>query len=285
MQPSETPNRYQSVVRDENRNTSHTQICELIARHCGANLRVLDVGCSSGYLGEHLRQRGHRVWGIEPSSQAAEAARAVLNGVFTGTLDAYLQEYPGPGNFDVAIFADVLEHIAEPAELLRRSARLLAQDGCIAVSVPNIAHGAIRGMLLEGRWAYQDLGILDRTHLRFYSRAGFIDLLDDASYAIVEMRRTMISTSEVNQAFNIGLTGGTVALVESTARDCDLHSFQFVALARTEPSRVVVCSTNNEWRAQRALAAFAHAVKPIDRPGRRVRQWLQGLGRFLGVLH
>lgn len=285
MQPSEAPNRYQSVVRDENRNTSHTQICELIACHCGDNLRILDIGCSSGYLGAHLRERGHRVWGIEPSSLAAEVARTVLDGVFTGTLDAYLQQHPDPGNFDVAIFADVLEHVAEPAELLRRCARLLVQDGCIAISVPNIAHGAIRGMLLEGRWMYQDLGILDRTHLRFFSRAGFIDLLDDAPYAIVEMRRTITSTSEVNRAFNIGLTPGTVALVESTARDCDLDSFQFIALARLAPDRAVVCSANDAWRARRALAGFGHVVKPVDRAGRRVRHWLQGLGRFLGVLH
>lgn len=284
MQYDEASIRYRSVVSDESRNTSHTQICELIARHCGSNLRILDVGCSSGYLGAHLRKRGHRVWGIEPSPQAAAAARAELDGVFSGTLDEYLQAHDDRGNFDVAIFADVLEHLTEPADILRQCARLLAKGGRAAVSVPNVTHGAIRGMLLDGRWMYQDLGILDRTHLRFFSRDGFIDLLDESSYAIVEMRRTTMSTEELSQTFHIGLTRGTIGVVESTARDRDVNTFQFVALVQATPRREEACNINGNWRLKDVLESFGRTVSQVGRPRRRVRYWLQGLGRFLGIL-
>ena len=284
MGSSEAPNRYQCVVRDEHRNTSHTQICELIAQHCGANLRILDVGCSSGYLGAHLRSRGHRVWGIEPSPQAAEAARAELDGVFTGTLDEYLQAHQGHGDFDVAIFADVLEHTTGPADLLRQCARLLAANGRVAISIPNVTHGAIRGMLLEGRWTYQDLGILDRTHLRFFSRDGFIDLLDEASYAVVEMRRTTMSTKDVSRAFRMGLTRGTIGVVESMARDPDVDSFQFVALVRAVAHREEAIRLNTSWRLGETLASSDRTVNRVYRSSRRARSWLQGLGRFLGIL-
>lgn len=284
MNPDDAPNRYEYVVREDNRNTSHTQICELITQHCGTNLRILDVGCSSGYLGAHLRSRGHRVWGVEPSPQAAEAARVVLDGVFAGTLDAYLQTQDDHGDFDVVIFADVLEHMAEPADILRDCARLLSADGRVAVSVPNVAHGAIRGLLLEGRWMYQDLGILDRTHLRFFSRSGFIDLLDQASYAIVEMRRTTLSIRQMNRTFNFGLTGGTIGVIESMARDRDVNSFQFVALVRPMPHADEALRANNNWRTGKTLESFAREVSPLKRTSRRVRYWLQGLGRFLGVV-
>ncbi|HYE89313.1 MAG TPA: class I SAM-dependent methyltransferase [Vicinamibacterales bacterium] len=131
--------------------------------------RVLDVGCAEGILGGFLRQRGvAEVIGIEQVPEVAERAKANLTQVFCG--DVSTMDLPfEPKSFDCIIFADVLEHLVDPLPVLQRYATLLADDGTIVVSIPNVRHCQILNMLAEGHWTYQDFGIMDRTHLRFFT--------------------------------------------------------------------------------------------------------------------
>jgi len=267
--------RYEAVVTADNRNTSHTQVAELISTLGAGRLRILEVGCASGYLSAYLKTFGHWVSGVEPSPAAAAAARAVLDEVHAGDFDSYLAATAGATTppFDVIIFADVLEHLIDPAHTLRECRSVLAPEGHVAISVPNVTHGGIRGMLLEGHWTYAELGILDRTHLRFFSRDGFIDLLDEAAFDLVELRRTTMSLDAMSTQFGIDLSHGTIALVQSAARDHDAETFQFIALTKPRATPHQLAAANARWRSGPIASAGVTAVP--DRPWWQTRAWLR----------
>lgn len=131
--------------------------------------RVLDIGCAAGFLGGSLKERGvSEVWGIELDEDAATAARERLDQVLTGdvlSVGATLRD----GYFDAVIMADVLEHLVHTEKTLAMVRRILAPEGKLVLSLPNIRHWSTVRMLLEGDWAYQDAGLMDRTHLRFFT--------------------------------------------------------------------------------------------------------------------
>ena len=157
--------------------TSHGLMMALV----GANKRVLDVGCSTGYLAKALREHGNAVSGIEYDQASADKARPFLDHVVVGDLEA-----PGiyddfeDASFDVVVFGDVLEHLRDPLPVLRGARRLLVPGGSVVISVPNIAHGDVRLALLRGKFDYRSTGLLDETHVRFFTRSNldaFVKLL------------------------------------------------------------------------------------------------------------
>ena len=152
---------------------------------------VLDVGCAAGGLGRELkRQRPDvSVRGIEPVAAEAERARAHLDDVIVGTLETPLPaHWPAP---DCIIFADVLEHIVDPWSAVARARTILRPGGTLVASIPNIAHGTVVAGLLRGRFDYQPWGILDRTHLRFFTRPTAIELIESGGFEVREVRRRL----------------------------------------------------------------------------------------------
>lgn len=147
----------------------------------GSVRRVLDVGCAAGALGAALKAErpGLEVFGIEPTARAALWASKRLDGVLHG--DAATVELPFPeAYFDCLVFADSLEHMSASDQVLRRLLSYLQPGGYVVLSVPNIRHYDISGPLLrDGTFTYQDAGILDRTHLRFYTYRELETLLED----------------------------------------------------------------------------------------------------------
>lgn len=133
--------------------------------------RVLELGCSSGYMGAILtHQKGCTVTGVELDPAAAADARGRGLEVIEGSLEDAALRARIPGRYDVVMAADVLEHLREPALVLAEMQRWLAPDGLAIVSVPNIANWTIRRQLFfRGDFEYQETGILDRTHLRFFT--------------------------------------------------------------------------------------------------------------------
>jgi 2-polyprenyl-3-methyl-5-hydroxy-6-metoxy-1,4-benzoquinol methylase len=152
--------------------------------------RVLDVGCAQGQVGAALKKAGRarEVVGLELSLQAAAEARQHLDDVIEGDIEAAQVPY-SEGYFDLLLYADVLEHLKNPWDLVARQRRLLRQGGRIVVSLPNIGHYSTLLMLLRQQWRYQELGIMDYTHLRFFTRPGVLDLLRRAGYAEVRLYR------------------------------------------------------------------------------------------------
>ena len=168
---------------------SHYWILKLV-EDAQRPLRILDVGSAAGYLGAALRERGHSVAGVERDARLAEQARSFYDQFFQVDVDDF--DFADCRGFDLILFADVLEHLRDPVAVLRRCADTLKPDGNIIVSVPNVANFIVRLSLLFGRFDYDDLGILDRTHLRFFTHKTLRQLLQECGFGIERMVATPI---------------------------------------------------------------------------------------------
>jgi GT2 family glycosyltransferase/2-polyprenyl-3-methyl-5-hydroxy-6-metoxy-1,4-benzoquinol methylase len=145
---------------------------------------VLEVGCGAGGLGGRLRARqGCEVWGIECDPDAARAARARLDRVIETPLPAAASELPA-AHFDVLIAADVLEHLADPWSVLQALRPALAAHATVLISLPNVQHHSVLRDLLHGRFTYVPAGILDQTHLRFFTRLSALELAQRAGLEV-----------------------------------------------------------------------------------------------------
>lgn len=145
---------------------------------------ILDIGCGAGHFGAYLKRCGKAatVVGIELFPDAAEEARSQLDAVVCANLDHYdlagMKADLGHDKFDVITCADVLEHVRDPWKTLEELGRHLKHDGKVIVSVPNVRHWSVLlPLLFRGRWDYREAGIMDRTHLRFFTKATAVELL------------------------------------------------------------------------------------------------------------
>jgi 2-polyprenyl-3-methyl-5-hydroxy-6-metoxy-1,4-benzoquinol methylase len=164
----------------------HAKLLALV----GAGKRVLDVGCSSGYLARPLVAAGCTVIGLERDPDAAEEARAVCEEVLVG--DVETMELPfEPASFDVVLCGDLIEHLRDPEAFLVRVRPLLRTGGQLVLTTPNVANWAMRLGLLVGRWRYTERGILDHTHTHLFTRATLVETLERAGYRVVEFDFTV----------------------------------------------------------------------------------------------
>lgn len=156
---------------------------ELAARVPSSALTILDVGCGTGRLGEMLKAMvpGRRVFGIEVIPDIAVKAELVLDRVVQGDVQTMGPPFP-PSSIDCMIFADVLEHLPEPASVLRRFSLMLKPSGIVLCSIPNMRHYTAIHRLVARGWSYDDFGLFDRTHLRFFSRRSMHTLLEESGY-------------------------------------------------------------------------------------------------------
>ena len=146
--------------------------------------RVLDVGCADGTFGEALEKaREIEVWGVEPTKSAAATAKAKLDRVIEGMFDPQM-DLP-VGSFDCILFNDVLEHMLAPELALRYARRLLTPGGVVVASIPNIrSFPTLWRLMFHGSWEYQDAGVLDRTHLRFFTKSSMVDMFEREGFAL-----------------------------------------------------------------------------------------------------
>jgi len=164
---------------------SHQAIAELVEPESF----VLDVGCASGYLMQFLREtKGCRCVGIEINALGAAEARAADFHVIGADVGRGLQAVRSLMPFDYVIFGDVLEHLSNPHIALQQTLDMLSPRGHIIVSLPNVVSLGARIRLLRGIWRYEDMGIFDRTHLRFYSVETGRELLTRNGYCIEQER-------------------------------------------------------------------------------------------------
>lgn len=145
----------------------------------------LDVGCGDGVTGRAIKEKypGARVVGIEVRPKAAQAAAAVLDRVLCRAVDAALADLQDE-RFDCLLFGDILEHLVDPWKTLQVAAQLLAPGGAAVASLPNVQHYSVLLNLARGRWTYTARGLLDRTHLRFFTYREAVRLLAGAGLAV-----------------------------------------------------------------------------------------------------
>jgi 2-polyprenyl-3-methyl-5-hydroxy-6-metoxy-1,4-benzoquinol methylase len=214
---------------------STTHAPAVIYRMVGSGHRVLDVGGATGVLGRALTAAGNTVTVIDRQPEAVALAaegnhRALVVDVeHTPLASAFFGQ-----EFDVIILADVLEHMRDPSPVLRDAAELLAGGGRIIISMPNVAHIDARLMLLEGRWEYRDTGLLDATHLRWFTWSTLLQEVHDAGLALGDVRRITRQPGETNLGVDIGRHDA--ALIERIRHDPDALTYQFVVSChRGEP--------------------------------------------------
>jgi 2-polyprenyl-3-methyl-5-hydroxy-6-metoxy-1,4-benzoquinol methylase len=193
----------------------------------GYNKHVLELGCTAGHFTRALVKQGCTVVGVEIERSAAERAIQVAEQVIVADLDDP-QALSGlsPGDFDVVTAGDLLEHLRDPLPVLRACRRLLKPSGFVVVSVPNVAHADVRLTLLGGAFPYQASGLLDGTHLRFFTRQNLGDLLWAAGFLPVEIQRVTVPIFETELA--VDRTQVPPGLVERILEDPDAQTYQFV---------------------------------------------------------
>ena len=153
----------------------------------GPCARVLNVGCAAGADAQQLRALGAQVLcGVEPAPQAAAAARRTYDQVFEATLEDYVWDGTC---FDLIVFADSLEHMRDPGAALTRVRAWVPGRGALLISIPNVRHIGVIWEILRGDFRYRDAGILDRTHLRFFTSRSFLRILNEAGWRCETMRR------------------------------------------------------------------------------------------------
>jgi 2-polyprenyl-3-methyl-5-hydroxy-6-metoxy-1,4-benzoquinol methylase len=175
----------------ENKNAQYfsferIDIAPLLPRHCG---RVLELGCGDGATLDWLKRSGSatHATGIELCAGPAAIARGRADEVIEGDVDAAMAKLPDE-RYDTVLCLDVLEHLVDPWSTARRIHRLLRPGGTIIISLPNVRHySVVLPLLLRGAWQYEDAGIMDRTHLRFFSRHGAQELLAGSGFTVTEV--------------------------------------------------------------------------------------------------
>ena len=179
----------------EHDGSSHAVILEMLA--CLPPSRVLDLGCSGGLLAEKIRAAGHFVVGVDRAEVAGVRART--DRFFVADLERGIPEAVGAG-YDVIIAGDVIEHLTQPADALRGMSRVLQPGGQLLLSVPNFGHWYPRLRVAIGAFGYDRLGILDETHLRFFTRSTLRRLVRSAGFDIQEERATGLPFGAITAA-------------------------------------------------------------------------------------
>jgi 2-polyprenyl-3-methyl-5-hydroxy-6-metoxy-1,4-benzoquinol methylase len=155
----------------------------LLPTHCE---RVLEVGCGTGATLAELKRRGQCRWagGVEVAGEPGRFAAERLDRFWNGNIETFTPDV-AEGSLDALLCLDVLEHLVEPWQTLRSLAKLLKPGAVTVISVPNVRnHRVVTELLLHGRWDYESSGIMDRTHLRFFTRDSAASLVSGAGFRV-----------------------------------------------------------------------------------------------------
>lgn len=206
-------------------NTSHGEIVKRVK----PNETVLEFGCATGEISKYLKQNLNcEVFGVEISAIALESAKKYLSGYLCCDIENYEWEKDlSNKTFDTIIYADVLEHLRDPASAIKRALPFLKDDGKIIFSVPNISHGDIIAKLIRNRFDYTNLGLLDDTHVHFFAKNNLQPFFDSCDCFIADLTTTHIPLGQTEQG-DTKVNDDVAALLQSLPY-CE--TYQFVGVA------------------------------------------------------
>lgn len=210
--------------------SSHAQILRWVEQERPAE--VLEIGTATGYLSSEMGKLGCRVTGIEQDRDMAEIARQYCSEMIVGDIETL--ELSHLGRYDAVVFGDVLEHLRNPREILERAGALLKPGGKVLMSLPNVANIWVRLNLLFGRFNYSRVGILDESHLRFFTLQTMKQLADDSGFDVISVNATPIplpvilpSTSKGHSLSFLHFLNWGLTKLRST-----LFGYQFILVCR-----------------------------------------------------
>ena len=220
-------------VLKESEDSSHGVILRWLAELPPG--RLLDLGCSSGALAERARALGHHVVGVDLTE--LEGASARVDRLVCADLDDGIpDEVSDEGPFDVVLAGDVLEHVRDPERLLRQARDILNPSGRLLVSVPNFSHWYVRLRTLFGLFDYDQRGLLDRTHVRFFTRRSIERDLRRAHFRIAQSAVTGVPFELLSRGRNRGWTMLRALDRLTAALRPTLFAYQFVYLCEARPT-------------------------------------------------
>lgn len=256
---------YESNVDPLRPNDAHGISLQLVGR----NKTVLELGAAAGHVTKALKDLGNTVTAVERDGRFLENLRGIADDVHITDLDwLNLRELLGGRTFDVILAGDVLEHCSRPDLVLHQCHDLLSPGGSVVVSLPNIAHGDVRLALLTGRFEYRETGLLDRTHLRFFTRKSIEGFADSCGFDVTEIfgSTAPIGTTE----FGVPDSSIPREAIEYVQSDRDHAVYQYVSrfVPRQDVPNVSVSVTDSRSvetllaelaRTQEALTALRAA--------------------------
>jgi len=196
----------------------------------GAGKKVLEIGPGSGHLTEALAKRNCQVTCIEIDEKLTSIARSFCQRMIVADVERVNLEDAFPGErFDVILLGDVLEHLKHPEMILLKLRDYLQPAGYLVMSLPNVAHASVRLALLNGDFNYSEEGIIDRTHLRFFTLATIVALSREAGYKIRELRRTRVGV--FNTEVKLSIENIAVSVLRKLMRDPEATTYQFIFAA------------------------------------------------------
>ncbi|MBI2971124.1 MAG: class I SAM-dependent methyltransferase [Candidatus Aenigmarchaeota archaeon] len=165
---------------------AYSRVDEAMLRMMPSNKLILDAGCGAGTIGKYLKERGNTVYGVDYDPEAVQLARKNLDKAALYDLEKG-GTLPFREKFDIILLGGVVEHLKDPVTAVRRLKTCLKKDGMFIITVPNVACWTMRLRLMAGDFTYAETGILDRTHLHFYTLKTFRRFLKDCGLESVKM--------------------------------------------------------------------------------------------------
>lgn len=255
---------------------SHARVLRLVGR----DLRVLELGCATGAMTQALVEQGCRVTGVESEEIAACFAVAHAERLVVGDLDAMdLVSELGRERFDVVVAADVLEHLRDPERALSQAVALLQPGGRVVASVPNVAHGAVRLALLSGRFRYQENGLVDRTHLHFYTYGTARQLLQSCGLVVTDLERVQVPIPDA--MIEVDYEALPPGMTEWVARQPEALTYQFVFGCRVDETRRPALSARLTGSAVSRTVDRDHVLETQARALAQMDATIQSLRRDL----
>lgn len=260
-------NRYWVKVDESAENDAHAFAIDMI----GYGKRVLELGPAAGHVTRSLARRGCDVVGIEFDPEAAAGLEGVAECIVGDLNDpSVISKAAEVGGFDVALAGDVLEHLADPLPTLRACREVLVPGGYVVISLPNVAHADVALSLLQGQFPYKDCGLLDRTHLRFFTFGSIAQLLEHAGLLAIEIRRVIRPIFETE--LGLDPAAFTQCVVESVLGHDEAETYQFVVRAVPHNGDLAVSrlassaiEANDRWRREHSARLAAEAELVIMR--------------------
>jgi len=257
-------NRYEPPIIDlGNKNHSHTLSIDLI----GFNKTILEVGTSTGYVSKILKERGNRVIGIEIDRESGTLAQQYCDRMIIGDIETLdLDETFKSEFFDVIVCGDVLEHLKNPATLLRKLRKFLKPEGYLVVSLPNFFHGDVLLNLLNGDFHYTSTGLLDVTHLRFFGLKNIYSLFADCDYQIKDIQTTNQKIGTTELKVDMAKLPRDLVLFIQSLPDSAVYQYIFRAYPSNNVPKPVLVETDINTLFFNSLKGSMHEVQePLER--------------------
>jgi 2-polyprenyl-3-methyl-5-hydroxy-6-metoxy-1,4-benzoquinol methylase len=217
---------YHASFDVDDENNSHAVMLRMV----GFNKRVLEAGCASGHVSEQLNAQGCRVVGVEIDPTVVDPALPWLERVVIGDFEGDTAWSQLDGEiFDAVLFGDVLEHLRDPLTTLRESVTHLSPSGIVVISIPNVAHADVKLALLNGTFPYSESGLLDRTHVTFFTKESLLQLVKEAGLAVVELCR--VTAAVFHTEIAVEREGVDDIVLGAVLADRESETYQFVLKA------------------------------------------------------